>query len=193
MKRPISLRIFSVAAVLLMLMVVVTWLSVLNFRQQMVHMERRLAEYSKSAPDQKFIAGESGLFDDRGVNAGQIVDSSLRLLAKGEAATDIELDRVTLAVPGRQLPNIQLNRQRFHATFRRFAIEAKEGNSRSVRLVREELLRAKQAVDEETRKTLDLLNALTRGAAARAEGAKRANMIGTSEQRDHRWTTSSSG
>ena len=106
MRLPISLKIFSITTTLLALMVVVTWLSVLNFRnlnnqvralsdyylplqqqvasveilirQQMVHMERVMAGMEVAKPNPEFLANESNGFDMRGVNADQIVDSSLR-------------------------------------------------------------------------------------------------------------------
>ena len=84
MQRPIRLKIFSIIAALLGLMVIVTWLSVLNFRnlnnqvralsdyylplqeqvasveilirQQMVHMERLLAGMQASNPDKDYLA-----------------------------------------------------------------------------------------------------------------------------------------
>jgi adenylate cyclase len=197
MRLPISLKIFSITLALLTLMVVVTWLSVLNFRnlnnqvralsdwylpleqqvasveilirQQMVHMERVLAGMKAAHPDPEYLARESNGFDMRGVNADQIIDSSLRMLGEAEAQQDIRLDRVTLAVLGRQLPAIQGARQHFHATFRQFQIEAEEGNPRSERLVREALLREKDGVDVEIGKTLELLNTLTRDTAAAAK------------------------
>ncbi len=197
MRLPISLKIFSITLALLALMIVVTWLSVLNFRnlnnqvralsdwylpleqqvasveilirQQMVHMERVLAGMEAARPDPEYLARESNGFDMRGVNADQIIDSSLRMLGEAEAQHDIRLDRVTLAVLGRQLPAIQTARQHFHATFRQFQIEAAEGNPRSEKLVREALLREKDSVDVEIGKTLDLLNTLTRDTAAAAK------------------------
>ncbi len=197
MRRPIRLKIFSVTMVLLTLMVVVSWLSVFNFRQlnnqvralsdfylplqeqvasveilirqQMVHMERVLAGMEVARPDAEYLAKESQSFDARGVNADQIVDSSLRLLAETEAAGDIELDRITLAVLARQLPDIQTARQRFHGTFREFQIEAEEGNPRSERIMREALLHAKDNVDIEIGEAIELLNKLTQGTAAQAK------------------------
>ncbi|OZA13400.1 MAG: hypothetical protein B7X94_02430, partial [Hydrogenophilales bacterium 17-62-8] len=44
MRLPISLKIFSITTALLVLMVVVTWLSVLNFRQ-LNNQVRALADY----------------------------------------------------------------------------------------------------------------------------------------------------
>ncbi|MBW8457364.1 MAG: HAMP domain-containing protein [Thiobacillus sp.] len=202
MRLPISLKIFSITTALLALMVVVTWLSVLNFRnlnnqvralsdyylplqqqvasveilirQQMVHMERVLAGMEVARPDPEFLAKESNGFDMRGVNADQIVDSSLRFLAEGEAEKGIELDRATLAVLGKQLPAIQTARQHFHRTFRLFQIEAEEGTARSQKIVRETLLREKDTVDVEIGKTIDILNKLTQDTAlqAKAEEAR---------------------
>ena len=202
MRRPISLKIFSVTLALLLLMVLVTWLSVFNLRllnnqvraladtylplqqqvasveilvrQQMVHMERVMAGMAAAAPDAARLEEENRNFDARGVNADQIVDSSLRLLNEATAARDIELDRATLAVLGRQLPGIQTARQNFHRTFRLFQIEAAEGNPRSTTLVREALLREKDALDGEIQKVIDLLNKLTRDTAleAKAEEAR---------------------
>src|SRR4030042_4047873 len=159
MRLPISLKIFSITPALLGLMVVVTWLSVLNFhqlnnqvraladyylplqqqvasveiliRQQIVHMERVMAGMEVARPDPEFLAKESNGFDMRGVNADQIVDSSLRFLAEAQAEKGIELDRLTLAKLGERLPAIQTVRQHFHMTFRLFQIEAGEGHPRS--------------------------------------------------------------
>ena len=197
MRLPISLKIFSITTALLVLMVVVTWLSVLNFRQlnnqvralsdwylplqqqvasveilirqQIVHMERVMAGMEVAKPDPEFLANESNGFDMRGVNADQIVDSSLRMLGEAEAQNDIELDRVTLAVLGKQLPAIQTARQHFHMTFRLFQIEAQEGTPRSQDIVRETLLREKDTVDVEIGKTIDILNKLTQDTASQAK------------------------
>jgi len=197
MRLPISLKIFSITTALLVLMVVVTWVSVLNFRQlnnqvraladyylplqqqvasveilirqQIVHMERVLAGMEVAHPDPEFLANESNGFDMRGINADQIIDSALRLLNEAEAKKDIELDRVTLAVLGKQLPSIQTARQHFHRTFRLFQIEAEEGTPRSEKIVRDSLLREKDTVDIEIGKTIDLLNKLTQDTATQAK------------------------
>ena len=202
MRLPISLKIFSITTTLLALMVIVTWLSVLNFRnlnnqvralsdyylplqqqvasveilirQQMVHMERVMAGMEAARPDPDYLARESFNFDMRGVNADQIVDSSIRMLGEALAAEGIELDRVTLSLLERQLPGIQTSRQHFHATFRQFQIEAEEGTPRSQKLVRDALMREKDTVDVEIQKAIDLLNKLTQDTAlqAKAEEAR---------------------
>ncbi len=201
MQRPIRLKIFSITMALLGLMVIVTWLSVLNFRQlnnqvralsdyylplqeqvasveilirqQMVHMERILGGMEAARPDPEFLQKESSSFDNRGINADQIVDSSIRMLAEARAAKDIELDDVTLAVLDQQLPSIQTARQRFHAAFRMFQIEVEEGNRRSEKIVRDNLIKEKDTVDVEIGKTIDILNKLTRDTAAHAKTEER--------------------
>ena len=202
MRRPISLKIFSITLALLLLMGVVTWISVFNLRllnnqvhaladyylplqqqvasveilvrQQMVHMERVIAGREAVKPDAAFLEKENRDFDARGINADQIVDSSLNLLKEADAASNIELDRVTLALLSRQLPTIQDARQNFHRTFRLFQIEVDEGNRRSEALMREALLRDKDALDGEIQKVIDLLNKLTQDTAqqAKAEEAR---------------------
>ena len=186
MRRPIRLKIFSITLVLLAMMVVVTWLSVLNsrqldnqvralsdcylplqqqvasveilFRQQMVHMERLLGDMAAAHPDQADMDKESAAFDARGINADQIIDSSLRILGEREKDPTLTLDKVTLAVLQEQLPNIQTARQDFHRTFRMFQIEAKEGTPRSQKLMHEALLREKDKLDVQIGKAIDLLD-----------------------------------
>lgn len=197
MRRPIRLKIFSITLVLLALMVVVTWLSVLNsrqlnnqvralsdvylplqnqvasveilIRQQMVHMERVLMGMEVARPDAAFLAKESAGFDARGINADQIVDSSLRMLEEAERDGGIRLDQVTVAVLKQQLPNLQTARQDFHRSFRLYQIEVEEGTRRSADLVRANLMREKNRLDVEIGKAIDLLNQLTTDTAARAK------------------------
>lgn len=197
MRRPIRLKIFSITLVLLILMVIVTWLSVLNLRslndqvraladyylplneqvasveilirQQMVHMERILAGMQAAPPDAEFLAKEGRAFDLRGINADQIIDSSLRLLEQARTERSIRLDEVQLAVLAQQLPAIQSARQRFHAAFREYQIEVEEGTARSQKIVRAALLREKDHVDAEIGRALETLNRLTRDTALRAK------------------------
>jgi adenylate cyclase len=88
----------------------------------------------------------------RGINADQIVDSSLRMLNEAMAEKGIRLDRVTLAVLGRELPAIQTARQHFHATFSQYQIEAEEGTPRSQKIVRDALLRERTPSTSKSRR-----------------------------------------
>ena len=202
MQRPISLKIYSIALGLLVLMVVVTGLSARNLkilnnevaalsgyyvpldqqigsvetlvRQQVVHFERILLLMQARDRDRAALEEEQRLFDQRGVNADQVIDSSLRLVEQAIASREVDVDRVAFAVLKDELPDIQTARQHFHATFRQFLIEAEEGNPRSLKIVREAMVREKDAIDARMEKVIVVLQKVTQGAAdnARAEEEK---------------------
>jgi adenylate cyclase len=202
MQRPISLKIYSIALGLLMLMVVVTGLSARNLkilnnevaalsgyyvpldqqigsvetlvRQQVVHFERILLLMQARNRDGAALEQEQRLFDQRGVNADQVIDSSLRLVEQALASRDVEVDRVALSVLKNELPDIQTARQHFHATFREFLTEAEEGNPRSLKVVREAMVREKDAINARMERVIVALQKVLQDAAdnARAEEKK---------------------
>ena len=202
MQRPISLKIYSIALGLLVLMVVVTGLSARNLkilnnevaalsgyyvpldqqigsvetlvRQQVVHFERILLLMQARDRDRAALEQEQQLFDERGVNADQVIDSSLRLVEQALSSREVDVDRVAFAVLKNDLPDIQTARQHFHATFRQFLIEAEEGNPRSLKVVREAMVREKDAINARMEKVILALQKVTQDAAnnARAEEEK---------------------
>ncbi|HLF39037.1 MAG TPA: HAMP domain-containing protein, partial [Burkholderiales bacterium] len=200
MRRPISLKVYSIALGLLVLMVVVTGLSARNLkilnnevaalagyyvpldqqigsvetlvRQQVVHFERILL--LMQVRDRAALEQEKRLFDERGVNADQVIDSSLRLIEQALSSPDVDVDRVAFAVLKDELPDIQTARQHFHATFRQFLIEAEEGNPRSIKIVREAMVKEKEAINTRVEKVILVLQKVTQDSAnnARAEEEK---------------------
>ncbi len=202
MRRPISLKVYSIALGLLVLMVVVTGLSARNLkilnnevaalsgyyvpldqqigsvetlvRQQVVHFERILLLMQARDRDRAALEQEQRLFDQRGVNADQVIDSSLRLVEQALASADVSVDRVAFSVLKNELPGIQTARQHFHATFRQFLIEAEEGNPRSLKVVREAMVREKDAINTRMEKVILALQKVTQDAAnnARTEEEK---------------------
>jgi adenylate cyclase len=202
MRRPISLKVYSIALGLLVLMAVVTGLSARNLRilnnevaalssyyipvdqqvgsvetlvrQQVVHFERILLLLQARARDKAAIEQEKSLFDQRGVNADQVIDSSLRLIGQALASSEVEVDRVGLTVLKEELPDIQTARQHFHATFRQFLVEAEQGNPRSLKIVRDALVQEKEAINGRLEKVIVALQKLTQDSAdrARAEEAR---------------------
>ncbi len=180
MQRPISLKIYSIALSLLALMIIVTGLSARNLRslnnevvalsgyyipldqqvggvetlirQQSVHLERILLLQRLGGRDKAAIEQEKKLFDDRGVNADQVVDSSMRLLEQGLASDSVQVDRAAFDFLRKTLPEIQTARQNFHATFRKFLIEAEVGNPRSIQIVREIVVRERTTSTHSWRK-----------------------------------------
>lgn len=200
MRRPISLKVYSIALGLLVLMVVVTGLSARNLkilnnevaalagyyipldqqigsvetlvRQQVVHFERILL--LMQVGDRAALEQEKRLFDERGVNADQVIDSSLRLIEQALSSPEVDVDRVAFAVLKDELPDIQTARQHFHATFRQFLIEAEEGNPRSIKIVREAMVKEKEAINARVEKVILVLQKVTQDSAnnARAEEEK---------------------
>ncbi|MGH8660854.1 MAG: adenylate/guanylate cyclase domain-containing protein [Burkholderiales bacterium] len=196
MRRPISLKIYSIAFGLLVLMVVVTGLSARNLRilnnevaalagyyipldqqigsvetlvrQQVVHFERILLLMQARDRDRAALEQEQRLFDERGVNADQVIDSSLRLVERALASPDVNVDHVAFSVLKNELPDIQTARQHFHSTFRQFLIEAEEGNPRSIKIVREAMVKEKDAVNARMEKVILALQKVTQDAANNA-------------------------
>jgi len=201
MRRPISLKVYSITLSLLVLMVVVTGLSARNLRnlnnevaalsryyipldqqagsvetlvrQQIVHVERILLLLHARERDQAAIEEEKRLFDQRGVNADQVVDSSIRLIDEALLSTHVSVDRVVLSLLKQELPDVQTARQNFHATFRQFLTEAEDGNPRSLKLVRQALESGKEGINRQLERIIVALERTTQGAADRAEAEER--------------------
>ena len=196
LRRPIRLKVYSIALGLLALMVLVSALSAHNLkslnnevaalekyylpldqqvssvdtliRQQNVHLERILLLQQLSPGDKASIRRESELFDQRGVNADQVIDSSVRLVTEALNAADTKVDRVTMALLKDMLPNIQSARQDFHVVFRNFLIEAQEGNARSLKIVREALGREHDRINAHMEKAIVTLEKISETSAGRA-------------------------
>ncbi len=197
MRRPISLKVYSITLSLLILMVIVTALSARNLRslnnevaalsryyipldqqagsvdalvrQQIVHLERILLLLQSGRRDQAAIDAEKRLFDQRGINADQVVDSSLRMVDEALTNREIRVNRVALAVLKQELPDIQEARQNFHAGFAQFLVEAEEGNPRSVKVVRDAILRDRDAINARLEKVIVALQDVVQNSARRAE------------------------
>ena len=205
LRRPISLKVYSIALILLVLMVVVTALSARNLRslnnevaalsryyipldqmagsvdalvrQQIVHLERILLLLQTGRRDKAAIDAEKRLFDQRGINADQVVDSSLRVVDEALTNRDIRVNRVALTVLKNELPDIQTARQDFHASFAQFLVEAEEGNPRSVKVVRDAILRDRDAINARLEKVIVALQEVVQNSARRAESEERRAIV----------------
>ncbi len=208
-RRPISLKVYSIALGLLALMVLVSALSAHNLkslnnevaalakfylpldqqvssvdtliRQQNVHFERILLLQQLSPDDKASIQRESNLFDQRGINADQVIDSSVRLVTEALESADTNVDRITMTLLKDMLPNIQSARQEFHAVFRNFLTEAQVGNPRSLKIVRDALGRERDRINAHMEKVIVTLEKISENSAKHAAteeaGAVRLNWI----------------
>jgi adenylate cyclase len=196
-RRPISLKVYSITLSLLVLMVLVTALSARNLRvlnnevaalsryyipldqqagsvetlvrQQIVHVERILLLLQQGRPDRAAIDEEKKLFDQRGINADQVIDSSVRLIDTALGDAEVQVDRVALSLLKQQLPDIQAARQDLHASFGQFLTEATEGNPRSVRVVHQTLSKQKDDINRRLEKVILTLERTTQDAADHAQ------------------------
>jgi len=201
MRRPISLKVYSIALSLLALMIIVTGLSAYNLknlnnevmalseyyipldqsigsvdtqlRQQNVYLERILGLQLAKQHDRSAIEKESDLFDEHGVNADQFIDASVRLVDQGLSSTTVDVDRVAFAVLQKSLPDIQTVRQHFHATFRQFLIEADAGNPRSIQIMRDVMKKEMDQVNKQMEKVIVALQKVTQESATRAEAEEK--------------------
>jgi class 3 adenylate cyclase len=197
MQRPISLKIYSIALSLLALMIIVTGLSARNLkslnnevialsayyipldqqvgsvetliRQQGVHLERILLLQRLGGKDKAVLEQEQKLFDDRGINADQVIDSSVRLLEEGIASDKVTVDRAAFDFLRKALPEIQTARQNFHGTFRKFLVEAEEGNTRSIQIVREVVVKEKDDINAQLEKVILAIQKVTQDSANKAQ------------------------
>jgi adenylate cyclase len=201
LRRPISLKVYSITLSLLVLMVVVTALSARNLRslnnevaalsryyipldqmagsvdalvrQQIVHLERILLLLQSPRRDKAAIAAEKRLFDQRGVNADQVVDSALRTVEEALGQREIRVTRAALSVLQQELPDIQGARQDFHASFAQFLVEAEEGNPRSLKIVRDAIVRDRDQINARLEKVIVALQDVVQSSARRAESEER--------------------
>ncbi len=196
MKRPISVKIFSIALGLLALMAIVASLSawnlskvnneVLALSDYYIPLDQRMASVGNHMRDQIIHLGrllhlqdakslsadieqEKSLFEENGVQTDQEVDVALRLVETALSSTSIQVDRVRFAVLQKELPDILTAHQHLRETVSLFLTEEQQGNKRSIHLVHEAIRREKASVDKEIRDVMAELQALTRDSAKRAE------------------------
>jgi class 3 adenylate cyclase len=98
-----------------------------------------------------------------------VIDSSLRLLEEGIASDKVTVDRATFDFLRKALPEIQTARQNFHGTFRRFLIEAEEGNTRSIQIVREVVVKEKDGINAQLEKVILAIQKVTQDSANKAQ------------------------
>ncbi|HZC80660.1 MAG TPA: adenylate/guanylate cyclase domain-containing protein [Nitrospiraceae bacterium] len=195
MRRPISVKIFSIALGLLVLMAIVTVLSarnlskvnneVLALSEYYIPLEQRLASVGSHVRDQIIhlerllqlhrmkslspaIEQEKRLFDEKGGQADQEIDAAVRLVQEALSSTSIEVDLVKFAVLQKELPDILTAHQHLHETALMVLAEEQHGNPRSIHLVHEAIRNEKASVDKEIHDVTAELQTLTRESSRKA-------------------------
>ncbi len=196
MKRPISLKIFSIAIGLLILMGIVSGLSARNLnkinrevsalsefylpldqrlasvgrhvRDQLLHLER-LLQFHQTKASPAALEQEKRLFAETGAHVEQEIAAAQRVVQDAVSSAHFEIDPVKNAVLQKELPDILTAHQHLQDTVALFLTEAQEGSRRSIHLIHGTIGKEKASVDKEIRDVTDELQTLTRDSAEKAQ------------------------
>jgi len=197
MRPTISVKIFSIAVGLLVLMAIVTGLSGLNLRKvnnevvalaayyvpleqrmghidsavrdELIHLGRLMQLYQAKSDDMKTIEEEKQQLEEHAGKVDQEVAEALRLVEGVLASSAIEVNREQFAVLRKQLPDIAAAHNLLHNTMTLLLTEREHGNERSVLAVRNVLREERDSIDKTIGDVTAALQAMTRESAKKAE------------------------
>jgi class 3 adenylate cyclase/HAMP domain-containing protein len=197
MRPTISVKIFSIALGLLILMAVVTGLSALNLkkvnnevlalaehyipleqrmwaiqsavRDELIHLGRLMQLLQSKSDDAKTAEEEKRLLEESAAQVNQEVTDGVHLIEGALASSEIEVNREQFAVLLKQLPGIITAHNQLHDTIILLLTEREHGNERSIRVVRDVLRKERRGVDQEINTVMTELQAMTRASAKKAE------------------------
>jgi adenylate cyclase len=197
MRPTISVKIFSIAVGLLVLMAIVTGLSGLNLkkvnnevvaladyyvpleqrmdhidsavRDELIHLGRLMQLYQAKSNDMKTIEEEKQQLEEYAGKVDKEVAEALRLVEGVLASSKIEVNREQFAALRKQLPDIATAHNLLHETVILLLTEREQGNERSVRAVRDVLRKERNSIDKTIGDVTAALQAMTRESAKKAE------------------------
>ena len=197
MRPTISVKIFSIALGLLVLMAIVTGLSAMNLkkvnnevvalaayyvpleqrmdhidsavRDELIHLGRLMQLYQAKSDDMKTIEEEKRQLEEHAGKVDQEVAEALRLVEGVLASSEIQVNREQFAALRKQLPDIAAAHNLLHETVTLLLAEREQGNERSVRAVRDVLRRERDGIDKTIGDVTAALQAMTRESAKKAE------------------------
>jgi adenylate cyclase len=195
MRRPISLKIFSIALGLLALMGIVTGIGAFNLRKvndevqalsdyyipleqsmsrveialrsQINHLERLLLLEQSRPRNAKAIDDEISQFEMRGKDLQQEVDSSSNLVAQA-VARGSAVDQIELALLRKELPDIVDAHRHLQDTVQSYLKEARAGDPRALALLLDSIVEERDRVDKEVRDVTNELDKVTSTSAQKA-------------------------
>ena len=177
MRRPISLKIFSIALGMLVLMATVTAISTFHLgkvnnevralaeyyiplelhmsrvaiaqRSQIVHLEKLLLLESAAKQNGKAIDAELTFFQERGRKIHSEVEEAMARVAAGPKAKDLTLDPVELALLAKELPDILAVQDHLERTVLSYLGEARRGDKRVLSLLLDAITQERAKADKE--------------------------------------------
>src|SRR5439155_19565320 len=197
MRPTISVKIFSIALGLLVLMAIVTGLSGLNLRKvnnevvalatyyvpleqrmdhidsavrdELIHLGRLMQLYQAKSDDVKTIEEEKRQLEEHAGKVDQEVAEALGIVDGVLASSEIQVNREQFAALRKQLPDIAAAHNLLHETVTLLLAEREQGNERSVLAVRNVLRRERDGIDKTISDVTTALQAMTRESARKAE------------------------
>ena len=196
MRRPISLKIFSIALGMLLLMAIVTAVSTYHLRavnnevralseydipfehsmsrvsvaqrSQIVHLEHLLLLEGMAKRDPRAIESELALFQARGRAIYAEVEQAILLAESGKKSGSVQLDPVEIALLAKELPDILLVQDRLEQKLLRYTGEVRRGDARALNVLLEAITEERAHADKEVQDVTLELQKFTKDAAARA-------------------------
>jgi adenylate cyclase len=195
-RRPISLKIFSIAVGMLVFMAIATGISTLNLRKvnnivrvlseyyipleqrtaqidiklrgEIIHLEKLLLLLQLKRADAGAIEAELGLFEQRGDEVEQQVLAAAGLVEQGLARTDIQIDRLEFSLLSKELPDIIQAHKHLRKTVVQYLKEIRGGNAHAIDLLHEAIQQERASVDKEVRDVTTELRKLSSTSADEA-------------------------
>jgi class 3 adenylate cyclase len=195
-QRPISLKIFSIALGLLVLMVAVTTISTRNLsqvknevgalaeyyiplshkvsrieadvRQQIIHLERiiLIQQFGRANADR--LKQEQTLFDEMGKNVEAEVEAALSLVAQAAATATLQEDKLELARTDPEIQDVKRAHHHLQESVLKFLAEIKQGDREAVHVLHQVLAEERKNFDSEMQDVRRELQKFTEGSARRA-------------------------
>lgn len=201
MRSTISIKIFSIALGLLVLMVMVTGMSAWNLkkvnnevlalaeyyipleqqmadiqsavRDELIHLGRLMQLLQAKPVDVDTVEEEKRLLEGKAARVNQEVAEAMQVVERALASSEIEVNREEFAALRKSLPGIVAAHAQLHDTITILITEREQGNERSVRAVREVLRKERDGVYFGIGDVTAELQAMTRESAKKAERRER--------------------
>lgn len=201
-RRPISLKIFSIALGLLGLMAIVATLSARNLRQvnqqlkaladyyiplshsvttveidvrqQVIHLERLILLQQGRHTDLAALKREKMEFDNKSGNVEEEIAAALRVAAEALVAAQGEADRLELARLEPEIRDVLRAHRHLRDSVLQFLDKVKQGDQQAVPMLHSVIAEERQLFDAEVRDVRRELQKFTEGAAEKAEALEQA-------------------
>ena len=195
-QRPISIKIFSIALGLLLLMALVTMLSTRNLarvndevgalaefyiplshqisqmevdvRSQVIHLERLILIHQRQEVDSAGLKLEQAKFEQFGHDVQLDVATAMDLVAQASISAKTEGERIELARLEPMIRNVGRAHEHLEASVLDFLAEVRHGNQQAVHILHRVIVEERTNFDAETKEVRKELQKFTEASALKA-------------------------